>query len=996
MMRKLILGVACGLLTVSLAAPMLSAAVPQSNLPGSWDGITQTAPLNGPYEDPGQSDVPFGAGSFYKLPWRSYVDTQEASQFLDSLGVVMNVKEKEIDATAQALAEVGIKHARFEMGWGNVQYDDETKVAYPVKEQEYANTLKSLQKHGIRPLILLNSNSGIPAPYKEVKTALLEPAVTGATYLKLDPAQLTGIVVKYTGVREINNQGHALSQGFNPLITELNPTTGIAKLSSPLQGATIPAGAYSLYKLKYQPLSGKTFADGTPNPASEETIEGWKTYVKSVSAFAKRALGTEGKADAGFDFEVWNEQTFGHHFMDIKYYYEPDLQFSQPPTYITRKGEAVTGQEVFLPVTTDVVSDPVNQTPGVKVISGFSNQRPKDNFRWIFDGQAGISRHYYTGYDKNKFTYKPPTWHRTANQTADALGNLGSTFVPSFMQANPEYTYTALVTEHLSRDIQPFPNNYKDHYRFANFNRKNVEMWQTETNFGTQSFTNELAAANGVPGDAPALGAIRQRIATKSTLRNYVFQSHKGLERLYTYVARENHDVTSAVLPVAFYDELAKNNFVLNDTVRAKIGPQLTAVKNTVNLLKGGEKIDNLRKLNVAEVIEHKPRLVFKGDGTPNHPDYYNREDLVIAPFQLKPNKFAIGYYVASRNLTQAWDLTKGALDPARYDFPDQTFEVTLKNINTVSPQVSAYDPVTNTSIPVTVTGTTADSIKVKLTTSDYPRFLIIEESAPGPQVKNVTVNKVNNGGLLSFVPNFTGAVNVSWGKYPARAGSKFKREYFKLEHQKGTPTIDYIDLLDYNDKGGLFPEDKPGSVRITGKIKPKYTETYTFQLLTYDQKGSVWLNDQQIIVPYGKYSASVPLVAGTEYNIRYETTSPYVGLKTASLNWYSASQVYEPVVTSEGPDNQSVIQVVKDQPVSYSIPGLREGDGVKLTYKTGAPNKYPQWNYDYTGVLWPAASPGTNTLTGPVNSTAEAVTQLSNIHVKLPELESNENLIQP
>ena len=53
---------------------------------GQWDGKTQFAELDGPYEDPIQQEVPFGRNSYFLSPWRAYMDTHAASQYLNALG----------------------------------------------------------------------------------------------------------------------------------------------------------------------------------------------------------------------------------------------------------------------------------------------------------------------------------------------------------------------------------------------------------------------------------------------------------------------------------------------------------------------------------------------------------------------------------------------------------------------------------------------------------------------------------------------------------------------------------------------------------------------------------------------------------------------------------------------------------------------------------------------------------------------------------------------
>ena len=85
---------------------------------GKWDGVTQEGTLEGPYEDPRQQAIPFPRVSFYLTPWRAYMDTWPAEQYLTSVGINFNVASVDAKATARVLADAGFRSARVEVGWG--------------------------------------------------------------------------------------------------------------------------------------------------------------------------------------------------------------------------------------------------------------------------------------------------------------------------------------------------------------------------------------------------------------------------------------------------------------------------------------------------------------------------------------------------------------------------------------------------------------------------------------------------------------------------------------------------------------------------------------------------------------------------------------------------------------------------------------------------------------------------------------------------------------
>jgi hypothetical protein len=90
-------------------------------------------------------------------------------------------------------------------------------------------------------------------------------------------------------------------------------------------------------------------------------------------------------------------------------------------------------------------------------------------------------------------------------------------------------------------------------------------------------------------------------------------------------------------------------------------------------------------------------------------------------------------------------------------------------------------------------------------------------------------------------------------------------------------------------------------SVRFEGKIRPKYTETYTFYL-THNDSGKLWIND--LTTPLidqasaGTHSATIALTADQYYDIKMEWTNA-AGDSQFMLEWQSTSQSRQ-VVTED------------------------------------------------------------------------------------------------
>ncbi len=747
------------------------------------------AVLRGPYQNRLQAAFPFGAGSYFLIPWRSYMDTWPAGRLLNCIGINFNVPAWEADATAEVLAKAGFRHARLEIGWGNMSYRHPGQLR-DVKTM--VTMLQALKRWHIRPLILLNANSGYPCPIRWTHGVLLKDAPVGGRDIFLKST--AGLKPGYSGL-----QGQAYQIGF-PLIVKIDSKTGQCTLSAPLAKA-IKKGPINIPTLKYQPFAEEVFANGKPNPAAKQTLQGWMTYVKGICAMARQALGTKGQANAGFDLEVWNELGFGSQFLNIEIYYKPALKFQYPmPTNgncrwflpglsYRHHGLTRTGDEIILPMTVDYVRNPANGLPGVKVIDGFSNITPWANGAGMWPGQTGFSRHYYTGYDPHQLQISPAHPFEKHTTLINALGgqdrssglvrhvwgglkalDSGSFFIPTFKMSQPEYWYFGYKTESVVRDLQPFPSPFAGHFRYANpGNGHAAEVWMTESNFWRRLWANQLEKQAHVAHGDPKLHALMEYEGAKLDLRQFVFQSAKGLSVECIFAAK-GHDDGFGVLPDSFWAALKKSHGQLTPQALAHVGLQVKVLERLTKLFGAAKPLAVPCPLTVRKLVEHRPRLVFKGDGTPEHPNIYNRDDFACMPFQFSANRYAVGFYVVTPNVTQSWDKKAGLLSPARYNMPPQTFDLTLGNVRGTGAAVSVYDPMTGKTLPVRVLADTRSSLTVRLVTTDYPRFLMITESRPSPLIRAPALAvKANGMAAVSFRSNVTAPAKVTWGELPIR-----------------------------------------------------------------------------------------------------------------------------------------------------------------------------------------------------------------------------------
>jgi hypothetical protein len=691
-----------------------------------------------PYVDTAQANIPMYQYSYYLQPWKSYMDTMPGSQLLNGVGINFNVNSKYAQATAQTLAQCGFKEARMEIGWGNYQYNNPTQMG-ATQLANITASLHAMKNNGLRPLIVLDCNSSAPCPSTNFATTVVTAAKAGATTIQF--TNVSGIIPQYTGFI-----GQAYQTAF-PLITSINSATGVCTLSAPLKIA-VPAGSVNLTVLKFHPLS----TGGGTNAYSKETMQGWTAYVRQTCAFLQGIFGN------AFDLEIWNELTSASQFLDDNNYYSPAQQSTGTLSY-SSNGFTRKGIEVLEPIAVDIASA---QYPGVRVIDGFSNQRPYDAGSTMWPREHGFSRHFYTALDttdpfngwKGVSNSSTPIANLAKVAPINALGQYdglpsspnsphsvtpGSYFIPTFTMSNPEAMCMDTNYLYLTRDLQPFPSLFSSldlngnytayHWRGSkNLVGDTAQVWESETNCSRLSWMTSIRTQSGVPWTDQDLIDLNHYIGAKSLLRLFTFHAHKGLEMACIFAARQN-EFDLSVIPEAFFSSLDSTGDAYSSDAWNQQGEQLQAVGRLTGLF---SEFTNptpftVQPLTVTGISEISPQIEFSGDGTPAHPDRYNIDDFGVFPFQLNQNTYAVGFYVVTRNIVQNWGVVSDILDVSNYRMPDEGFEVTLSGVaNGLSAQISCYDPLTDSYPAVTVLARSQNSIKVRVLSSDYPRFLLV------------------------------------------------------------------------------------------------------------------------------------------------------------------------------------------------------------------------------------------------------------------------------
>jgi hypothetical protein len=630
--------------------------------------------LSSAYTNPSyQTGIPFGDHSHWIQPWRGYLETVAASQFLNGIGVNfggydVNVNGYENpDLVMQHLSKYGVKAARIEIGWGDLDWNDALTGFYA---NWYTSVLQACKKWGIRPTILLNSNSGMPCPLGRWNVTATATAGAGSTALQV--SDTSGIVPGYTGVSDLTEWWAA-----EAIVT--NVTANTIYLSKPLPN-TIQSGAtVSLAILKYRPFSPVGTND------YNNTVAAWNRYVQVISQFAAAILGT-----GGFDVEVWNELTFGSHFLNINDYYGT-------PLYSGFDGSTI---YTALPQAVAATLSAQSAFGSVGIADGFANTMPWPASSTEPARVNAISKHPYP----RLLTYPandPGGWMINALLQVE-----NTSFVPSYYASFPEYYGTANQTEHVLRDMSPITTdiygvNHGRNARVINGQVVPCAAWITEIGWNPSE--------NGITDTATAL-----KLKAKTTARFLCFYLGKGAQKVMIY----NTDAGDLSWGIALdaFNAYAVTNTVYPANDSGYVSPALLVTQRIVNAMRYqlDGNLTNTRKLQVISVSDTHDHYQYLGDGTAAHPALYDRDVLTILPVQVNANRLVIPYYVMTRNVMQS-------LAP-------EPFTITLGGVNPATAKVSAFDPINNVAVPVTVSAGTNGALTLGVTATDYPYLLTISD----------------------------------------------------------------------------------------------------------------------------------------------------------------------------------------------------------------------------------------------------------------------------
>lgn len=673
----------------------------------------------------------WGRRSHWIEPWRSYLDTTPAIDVLNGLGINLNSKQKQIPYVCELLARMGFRRVRIEPGWNSLSYSDPSKFT-TTGESAFKTQVESLKNNGLRPLILLNANHGDPCPSTAVTLKATEAAPVGATTLKVETAGLASIVKGRTGISQSGIKSNILFKDYSE--------DGTVQLSQPLKAEVKVGTIPQVFTLKYEPFRSVADTTGaTPNAAFEETMLGWLNYAKVVTNRCKELLGSE-----EFDVEVWNELGFGSNFLGINNYYSPAIETTSSNTL-----PAIWGRTLAF------LRDPANGVPNIGVNNGFVNQ---SNGIMAGPGATANSRHPYPGRqvyptfdtkeDSTGNVFESGALPEDANgkvaNTKNAKGFLVPIFVPEYVAWFPEAPFCYLQTECKVLDTAPYtsyiPNNSKGdtHGRTAPAAKEPspkdehgglqascyskqvagqapVRLWVTETNIGSW--------ANGVPN---VTAADKRHLETKVILRSLIIYLTKGVQALYFYAAGDGAANDLSLIDKTFFEDVAARPEYPGD---AAGGETMLAVGRLTGTLAGATQISKQGTVSLADLTDYAGNVQFKGTTAfPEYsfPDKTNKDCFFFAPMQVNDSrKFVCSVYVMTKNVAHEY----GGTGVTRFDLPEEKYRMKIEGVKGSNAVVSALDPVTGTSIPVTTVESGANQLVAEMKVTDYPRLLTIQET---------------------------------------------------------------------------------------------------------------------------------------------------------------------------------------------------------------------------------------------------------------------------
>ncbi len=621
--------------------------------------------------------------SHWLQPWRAYRDTWPAVRMQGAAGY--QVAFPPDPAWAAVFSASGFRHATMEVGWSRMSYDG----AADALSADAVTALQALAAQAkqarFRPLLLLNA-PGISGPSKQVTATLSEAASVGARTLRVSPQD----------AQQLTPHKALLPGDAAPLVDSV-AADGTVQLSRPLRRA-LPAGATPFRLLRYAPFTRPRLADGTDNPEFEETLSGWLAYLTAVSSKLRDALGNE-----LFDVELWNETSPGNNYetFDINTLYDPPLEADRPQSFDENLSEIRARSIAWLRA-------PERNLGSFGVSDGSANMRFLVTAASEPVGMTALSRHVSTQgkrFPEDANLGPTPSVDATGVANGSLEGDVWvESFTPTYDALFPEQSLTALYPPDARRPAQ----FVRDLSTIASSDARGLEHVRSALADGVPLPDVWLTALSTNLGFSDKLGltltpADRLHLQGKALLRSFAAYVGAGAGLVSIYGPDQD--------TVRYFDLDEPGG-----------GEALTALQRFFSRFDGDGATTASRELTLLGVSACAAGREFDGDGGSARPELDHRKLVAFFPFQSGARDFVVPTYVMTRNLLKVYG--EGD-DSSRFDMPAEDFELTLSGLAPATVHASAFDPVANTTRPVTLRRV-GDDVVISVALYDYPLLLAL------------------------------------------------------------------------------------------------------------------------------------------------------------------------------------------------------------------------------------------------------------------------------
>jgi hypothetical protein len=686
--------------------------------------------------------LPFGTRSFYDQPSRAYMNTVPATTLLNAVGINYETIANTLPQSPQIfhlLADSGIKRDRISINWNAVDYNDQTQLA-PGALSKIQQDVGAMKTYGIRPLIVLEAYNNGGSPNTAVRATFTTPPKIGDKTVQVDNTTAAQIIPGLSGFDRKN-------QTMGIIFTAIHGNS--VTLSRPIDKNTILNGKIRL--MRYAPFQKPFLADGkTPNPAFTASVNGWVQYVKTISTTVKNTLGSD-----QFDLEVWNELTSNEAFLNADGYYStlPDAGY---------KGNS---KPQILAATGTFITNPANGFTDVRVTNGFASQTPGPSATTNPVGVTALSKHLYAiGQHispqniQEGATIKPLNALLQAGVKSTKKPYVDS-FAPNAVFHYPEATMSGLITETMARDMSPITttiNGTPHGTNATNAAGQKSQVWETEWNLSVDPDPQGLQPTSSKPKKNGKASYTWDQtdlkyIQAKSDIRYLSSFVNKGLSNVYFYSATSQGEL--GMVDPSFVTAATQNPTVYPGDAAG--GEIMQVLQRFTHAFAGAQSITQPRQLNLQELDDYSGNIQFKGNGTSQYPNLYDRDMFGFFPYQVTNSSFMIPVYVQTLDIEKIYD--KNAPGETKFDMPPETYRLTIGGIH--GDQVSTaslYDPLTNASPAVKIIAKDANDIVVEVPVTDSPRLLSITDSCSTQCTSNGNGQTSSTGTQQAPTVNFT------------------------------------------------------------------------------------------------------------------------------------------------------------------------------------------------------------------------------------------------